>query len=89
MLPLAGVSGSFQVVLEVITTMTPSGGWWPNGRLLVIGGQLARDVERVVGVEVGEGRDGCLGDEPAKSLPHYPHLLTLLGHTLARLYLIG
>jgi hypothetical protein len=69
--------------------MTPSGGWWPNGRPLVVGGQLARDVERVVRVEVGEGRDGCLGDEPAKSLPHYPHLLALLGHTLARLYLFG
>jgi hypothetical protein len=69
--------------------MAPSGGWWPNGRHLVVGGQLARDIERVVGVEVGEGPDGCLGEEPAKSLLHYPHMLTLLGRTLARLYLIG
>jgi hypothetical protein len=69
--------------------MAPSGGGWPNGRHLVVGGQMARDVERVVRVKVGEGRDGCSGDEPAKSFLHYPHMLKLLGYTLARLYFIG
>jgi hypothetical protein len=43
---------------------------------------MARDVERGVRVEVGEGRDGCSGDEPAKSVLHYPHMLKLLGHTV-------
>jgi hypothetical protein len=38
----------------------------------VVGGHMTRDVERVVQVEVGEGQDGCSGDEPATSLPHYP-----------------